>query len=57
MQCVSGHDRFWLISHTFDPVVNERIKLFFLNPNQTTIHMMVEQQFVGLSVYVIELTK
>jgi hypothetical protein len=55
MQCLSGHDRFWLISHTFDPAVNDRIKSFFLNPNQTTIHIITEQQFIDLSVYLFEL--
>lgn len=56
MQCASDHDRFWLISHTFDPAINSRIKSIFLNPNQTTLHIITEKQFVGLVVYLFELT-
>jgi 4-amino-4-deoxy-L-arabinose transferase-like glycosyltransferase len=57
MQCLSKYERFWLISLTFDPAVNERIKTFFLNPNQTSMHLLKEQQFVGISVYLFELIK
>ena len=57
MQCIAGHDRFWLISHDFDPEVNDRIRSFFLTENHNTMHVITERQFVGLVVYLFELAR
>ena len=58
MQCVSGHDRFWLImpDHPSSPDIL-RYKSFFLNSNQSAIRLIKETQFVKVSVYLFELTK
>jgi len=58
MRCVFGHQRFWVIIPNYPTVTSdERFKSFFLNLNQTTLHKIKEQQFVGLSVYLFELRK
>jgi mannosyltransferase len=57
MQCLSGHDRFWLISHSYYQTDIDRINSLFINPNQTTVHLIKERQFVEISVYYFELTK
>ena len=58
MQCVSGHQHFWVIIRgTSDDLPLIRYKSFFLNPNQTVMHLIRERQFVELSVYYFEVTK
>jgi mannose-6-phosphate isomerase-like protein (cupin superfamily) len=52
--CIVGHDRFWVVIRGTEIVVN-RMKSFFLNPNQTTMYLIKEQQFVEVSVYLFEL--
>jgi hypothetical protein len=54
--CALGHERFWLIIRGTPEVVN-RMKSFFLNPDQTTMQLIKEQHFVGIAVYLFELTK
>jgi len=55
-QCVSGYDRFWVIMRNSIPD-NGRYKTFFLNPNQTTIHLIKEQRFIQITAYLFELKK
>lgn len=58
MQCVTGHERFWVIirgTNADAPAV--RYKSFFLNPNQSAINLKQEHNFVGISVYLFELAK
>jgi mannosyltransferase len=57
MKCVSGHNRFWVIIRGGTAEIINRFKSFFLNPNQTAMHLIKEQQFVEISVYLFELTK
>jgi len=57
-QCVSGHERFWVIIRgTNDDVYYKRYTSLFLNPNQTVMHLIKEQQFVGISVYLFDQIK
>jgi mannosyltransferase len=56
MKCISGHNQFWVIihggtqsSHTYES--------FFINPDQTDLHLLKKQGFVKLSVYLFELKK
>jgi len=58
MQCISGHDQFWVIIRggLTDPHGN-RYRSFFLNPNQAIMRLVKEHQFVDISVYLFELTK
>jgi 4-amino-4-deoxy-L-arabinose transferase-like glycosyltransferase len=58
MQCVSGRNRFWVVIANYSNVTDdERFKSFFLNSNQAIFHKIMEQQFVGLSVYLFELAQ
>jgi hypothetical protein len=54
--CTLGRERFWIIIWGPSKVVN-RFKSFFLNPNQTTMHLINEPEFVKVSVYLFELKK
>jgi mannosyltransferase len=57
-QCISGHKRFWVIIPDYSNVISDnRYKSFFLDPNQTSIHLIKESQFVNISVYLFGLTK
>jgi uncharacterized membrane protein len=57
-QCVSGHERFWVIIRgNKNELEYKRYTSFFLNPNQTVMHLIKEQQFVAISVYLFELVK
>jgi hypothetical protein len=57
-QCVSGHERFWVIIRgTNDDLPYIRYASFFLDLNQNFMHLIREQQFVGLSVYLLEFKK
>lgn len=55
MQCVSGYDRFWVVVRS--PTPGNRYKLFFLNTSRTSLHLIKEQQFVLLDVYLFEIKK
>jgi hypothetical protein len=57
-QCVTGHDRFWVIipDYPSDPAIR-RYRSFFLRSDQSDLHLIKEQQFVRISVYLFELTK
>jgi hypothetical protein len=55
--CTLGHDRFWVIMRGPSQVVN-RFASFFLNLDQAaSVHLIKEQQFVKVSVYLFELSK
>jgi hypothetical protein len=51
-QCVSGHERFWVIIRgTNDDPPHNRYTAFFLSPNQTAMNLIQEHHFVGVAVY------
>ncbi len=55
MQCVSGHKRFWVIIRNASENSSQYTS-FFVNPNQTTMHLINTHQFIGpISVYLVEL--
>jgi len=54
--CTAGHDRFWVIMRGPSDVV-DRFTTYFLNPGQTNIHLIAEEHFVKLSVYLFEGSK
>ena len=57
-QCVSGHEHFWVIIRgTNDDSFYNRYTSFFLNTDQTVMHLLKEQQFVGISVYLFDRIK
>jgi hypothetical protein len=59
-QCVSGYDRFWVIIRDRPDESSSssyRYTSFFLNPDQTDMHLIKEHHFVKVSVYLFELTK
>lgn len=53
MQCISGHNRFWVIMHNNPGVYHS----YFLDPNQTTMHLVMSHQFVYISAYLFEVKK
>jgi uncharacterized membrane protein len=58
MQCISGHEHFWVIIRgTSEDTPHNRYTSFFLNPDQTAMHLIQEHHFVGIAVYLFELTK
>jgi mannosyltransferase len=54
-RCTQGSSRFWLIMRG-TPESIERFKAFFLDPGHRAMHLMREQKFMGISVYLFELT-
>jgi uncharacterized membrane protein len=54
--CMLGHERFWVIMRGPSEVVN-RLKSFFLGPDQAAEYLIKEKRFVMISVYLFELTK
>jgi mannosyltransferase len=56
-QCIDGHERFWLITPSYHSEPYTHIRSFFLNSDQTTMHIIKEKEFVWTSVYLFELTK
>ena len=57
MQCVSSHDRFWVIIRDNQTEPSNRYTSFFLDPDQTDMHLISEHHFVEISVYLFELSK
>jgi len=56
-QCVSGHDRFWVIIADYSNVASDdRFRSFFLDSNQTWMRLIDQRQFVHISVYLFDLT-
>jgi mannosyltransferase len=56
MKCISGHNRFWVIIRGPNET-GGRFHSFFLDPNQTNMHLLKGRQFVGISVYLVEFRK
>jgi mannosyltransferase len=58
MQCISGHNRFWVIMPDYpnDPAM-PRYQLFFLGPYQTTMRLIKEHHVTKISIYLFELKK
>jgi hypothetical protein len=55
-QCISGRHRFWVIlQEASDSETGGHFRSFFSEPNRTTMHVIKEHQFVGISVYLFEL--
>jgi hypothetical protein len=55
MQCVSGHNRFWVIIRN-ESDNSSQYTSFFENPNRTTMHMINVHHFFGpIHVYLFEL--
>ena len=54
--CTLGHDRFWLIMRGPAEVI-DRFTLFFLDSDWAGMHLIEEQRFVKVSVYLFELSK
>jgi len=48
--CISGHERFWVIVRG-TPEVVERMKSFFLNPGNIEFYLIEEQEFIQIMVY------
>lgn len=53
--CMAGYERFWLVMRGTVTNVG-RFKKFFLERNQNNIHLIQEQQFVEISLYLFETT-
>jgi hypothetical protein len=51
--CVSGHERFWVIIRG-TPEVVKRMKSFFLDPNDREFHLEKTQELVQVSVYLFD---
>ena len=54
--CRLGHDRFWVVMRGPSEVI-DRFTLFFLNPDRADMHLIKEQRFVKVSIYLFELSK
>ncbi len=53
-QCLSGNQRFWVVIRNAIPDTG-RYRSFFLNPDQSSIHLIKEQRFIQITVYLFEL--
>ena len=54
--CTLGHDRFWLIMRGSAEAI-DRFTSFFLSSDRAGMHLIKEQQFVKVSIYLFELPK
>ncbi len=58
-QCISGYDHFWVLirnsTEFANPIYN--YKTFFKNLDQTDIHLLKEEHFVDITVYLFKLTR
>jgi uncharacterized membrane protein len=55
IQCISGHHRFWVIIPDYPNVTSDdRFRSFFLDSSQVPLRKLMEEQFVGISVYLFE---
>jgi hypothetical protein len=55
---VKGHDRFWVILRgTEDHEPYNRFTEFFQKSDQINLNLLQDYQFVGVSVYLMELKK
>ena len=59
MQCASEYDRFWAIIRNSTEPSNpvESYRSFFLNLDQSAMQLLDEQQFVDISVFLVELAR
>jgi len=53
-QCISGYERFWVVMRNAIPDTG-RYRSFFLNPDQSSMHLIKEQGFIQITVYLFEL--
>jgi mannosyltransferase len=56
-QCVYGHDRFWVVMRiNSGEATSDRYEEFFLGPDQTSLRLVGERQFVGgIFIYLFEM--
>ncbi len=54
--CISGHDRFWVIirESTEPSDINTSYRSFFLNEDPGSFHLITEQHFIDIFVYLFE---
>ena len=56
-QCISTHDRFWVVMRNNQTEPSVRYRSYFLESDQTDMSLIKEHHFVEISVYLFELSK